>query len=409
MPMLFVVVLIDLIGLGIIIPILPFLAPTLGASNLDIALIISIYSLCGGLASPYWGKLSDRIGRKPVILICLAGASASYVLLALAETLAALYLSRAIAGVMAGNFGVASAMIADLSKPENRAKAMGMIGAAFGLGLVIGPFLGGILAGDDGNYFRTGVFAAGLSALAFLAGVVFLKESLTPQLRAEQTTQRQTFGDGGSMLRMLRDSGNTLLTLQYFLASGCHTVVSYLFPLWVGAMLGWGAKEVGMVFGLLGLTMAALQAGAIGALVRLMGELRLLLISAFIMMLGFVLAATAQGQVQIVLAFFATIAGATLCTPVLNTLLANRTPMHLRGRMMGTASSSSAYGRVFGPMLGGVMLAGFGFEIAWLSGLLVAGLIVAWALSQMRRPAEPTAPQHTTTTMTDEGAPAHGT
>ena len=112
MPILFATVLIDLIGFGIIIPILPFMAPALGASNFDIALIIAIYSLFGGLVGPFWGKLSDKLGRKPVLLICLGGAALSYVLLAFSTTLTMLYISRALAGFMAGNFGVASAMIA---------------------------------------------------------------------------------------------------------------------------------------------------------------------------------------------------------------------------------------------------------------------------------------------------------
>lgn len=385
MPILFATVLIDLIGFGIIIPILPFMAPTLGASNFDIALIIAIYSVFGGLFGPFWGKLSDRIGRKPVLLICLGGASASYILLAFSTTLEMLYLSRALAGIMAGNFGVASAMVADLTPPEQRAKNMGMIGAAFGLGLVLGPFLGGILAGDDGNYFLTGIVAAGLSLTAMLAGALFLPESLDSDQRAAHTAHRAEFGDGGHTWRMLRDNGNTLLALQFFLQNSCHTIVSYLFPLWVGAFLGWGAKEVGMVFGIQGVAMAVLQGGLIGLLVRRMGELRLLLLGACAMVVGFTVAAMAGGTSGILIAFFATITGGTVCTPVLNSLVANRTPVHLRGRMLGTTSASAAFGRVFGPLLGGTLLVLADFDIAWLGGTTVALLIVAWAISQLHQ------------------------
>lgn len=389
MPFLFLVVLIDLIGFGIIIPILPFMAPPLGASNFDIALIIAIYSLFGGLVGPFWGRLSDRIGRKPVLLICLAGASLSYVMLAFASSLTMLYISRALAGMMAGNFGVASAMVADMSKPEERARYMGVIGAAFGLGMVIGPFLGGILAGDDGNFMLPGLFAAALSATAILAGLLFLRESLTPELRAENASQRAQHGDGGSILGMLRETGNTLLAAQYFLNNSCHTAVSYLFPLWVGAFLGWGAKEVGMAFGVMGLSMAFLQGGLIGWLVRKLGELRLLLVGASMMAIGFAIAATASGSVSILLAFFTAIAGGTVCTPVLNALVANRTATHLRGRMMGTTSSSAAFGRVFGPLLAGLLLSLFGFDIAWLGGSVIALLIMAWASNQLRLVAQP--------------------
>ncbi|HEY1075618.1 MAG TPA: MFS transporter, partial [Fontimonas sp.] len=385
-------VLIDLIGFGIIIPILPFMAPPLGASTFDIALIIAIYSVCGALVGPSWGKLSDRIGRKPVLIICLAGGALSYVLLAFSKTLAMLYVARALAGLMAGNFGVASAMIADIAKPEQRAKFMGLIGAAFGLGMVIGPFLGGILADDHGDFFRAGLVAAALSATAIVAAVLFLRESLTPELRAEQSRQRAQHGSGGSIWQMLRSSGNTLLASQYFLSNSCHTAVSFLFPLWVGAELGWGPKEVGMVFGAQGLAMVAIQAGLIGTLVRTLGELRLLLLGAIVMAGGFVIAALADSSTGILLGFFTAITGGTVCTPVLNALVANRTPMHLRGRMMGTTSSTSAFGRVFGPLMAGALLSQFGFHWAWIAGALAALLMAAWAQRQLQTtaPAEAT-------------------
>ena len=139
MPILFGVVLLDLIGFGIVIPILPFLSPQLGASKMDIALIIVSYAACSGLCGPYWGRLSDRIGRKPVIMICLLGSAIAYVLLANASELWMVYCARAFAGLVAGNMGVASAMMSDMTSSENRAKGMGLIGAAFGMGLVLGP------------------------------------------------------------------------------------------------------------------------------------------------------------------------------------------------------------------------------------------------------------------------------
>ena len=136
MPILFLTVVIDLIGFGIVIPILPFLSPQLGADNMDIAYIVSIYAVCAGLCGPFWGKLSDHIGRKPVLLICLGGGALSYVMLGLATELWMIYLSRAFAGFLAGNFGVATAMIGDISSASSRAKNMGLLGAAFGLGMV---------------------------------------------------------------------------------------------------------------------------------------------------------------------------------------------------------------------------------------------------------------------------------
>ncbi len=384
MPILFVTVLIDLIGFGIVIPILPFMAPSLGASHFEIALVIAIYSVFNGLAGPAWGKLSDRIGRKPVLLICLAGGALSYLLLAFASSLMMLYLARALGGAMAGNFAVASAMVADMSEPKDRAKYMGIMGSAFGLGMVIGPFIGGVLAGDEGNYRLVGLFAAGLSASAIVAGLFFLKESLTPGLRAEHASDRATHGDGGSILQMLKNSGNRLLAVQFFLATNGHTIVSFLFPLWVGSYLGWGAKEVGMVFGVQGLAMAVMQASLIGKMVAAIGELRVLLMGAVSMAGGFLVAALANTQSTILFAFFLAVSGGTICNPVLNSLVANRTAPHLRGRMLGTTASSAAFGRVAGPLFAGLLLSISNFHVAWLSGVVIAVLMAAWAVSQMR-------------------------
>ncbi len=384
MPILFVTVLIDLIGFGIIIPILPFMAPQVGADNMDIALLIASYSIFGGIVGPFWGKLSDRIGRKPVLLICLSGAAVSYVILAFAHTLTMLYVSRIIAGIMSGNFGVASAMVADITEPKDRAKYMGIMGSAFGLGMVIGPFLGGILSGDEGNFILPGLVAAGLSSAALLAGLFFLKES---HGRAERDTQQAELIAGahtGNVLQTLKRSGNGLLVMQYFLNNTCHTCFSYLFPLWVGVSLAWGAREVGMVFGAIGITMAILQAGVIGILVRKLGELKLLAVGASLMCCGFALAIAADSDKMILAAFFLSVTGGTIGTPVLNALLTHRSAASLRGQMMGMGSSSSAFGRMFGPLGAGILLSQYGYTAAWSLGIAASLLILAWAISQLR-------------------------
>ena len=175
--LLFFVVLLDLIGFGIIIPILPFITPRLGGSNFDIALIIAVYALCAGVVGPFWGRLSDRFGRKPILIICTMGAAVGYLLLGFAQSLWMIYLARSVAGLMAGNFPVASAMMADVTPPAERAKGLGMIGAAFGLGLVLGPVLGGLLAGPDGSFVLPCLVAGVMSALAVIAAWLFLPES----------------------------------------------------------------------------------------------------------------------------------------------------------------------------------------------------------------------------------------
>ena len=171
MFILFAIVLIDLIGFGIVIPLLPFYGTRFGADPQTVTLLMATYSLLPLFTAPLWGRLSDQYGRKPILLLSLAGSVASYLWLGFAGSLWMLFAARAIQGACAGNIAAAQAYIADVTTPENRAKGMGLIGAAFGFGFIIGPALGGALAGTrprDAQRRGAAFLAAGLSALAFL-------------------------------------------------------------------------------------------------------------------------------------------------------------------------------------------------------------------------------------------------
>ena len=384
MPILFGVVLIDLIGFGIVIPILPFLSPQLGADKIDIALIIVTYAACAGLFGPFWGRLSDRRGRKPVIMICLAGGALSYVMLGLATELWMVFAARAFAGVMAGNFGVASAMMADVTSPENRARGMGLIGAAFGLGMVLGPLLGGLLAGDSGSFTLPCIVAGLMSVLAIIAAAVFLPESLSPERRAANRAHQRS-GDGASTLSILEESRSRLFVLQYVLHNACVSSSTYLFPLWVGDVLGWSAREVGIVFGIQGMIMVVMQGAAMGALVRMLGEWRFLRIAILAFLAGLLLAVFAWNMPSMVGSMFLAMTGATLCMPLLNTLITHRTPAKYRGRVMGTTAAASSWGRVFGPALTGFNLAWFGYSAAWAACAVLVAFYLVWAFRESAR------------------------
>ncbi len=388
MPVLFAVVLIDLIGFGIVIPILPFLSPQLGADHIDIALIIVTYSACAGIFAPFWGKLSDRRGRKPVIMICLLGAALSYVMLGLASELWMIFLARGFAGVMAGNFGVASAMMADISTPENRAKGMGLIGAAFGLGMVLGPLLGGLLAGDSGSFTLPCLVAGLMSVMAIVAAAIFLPESVTPERQASNRVQQKS-PDRESTLSVLKSSGNRLFITQYVVHTACVSSSTYLFPLWVGDLLGWTAREVGIVFGVQGVIMVALQGGAMGPLVKLLGEWRFLRIAIAFFLVGLLLAVVAWNAPTMVGSMFIAMTGATICMPLLNTLITHRTSANYRGRIMGATSAASSWGRVFGPAITGFNLAWFGYTAAWAFCALLVIFYLAWAVRESHRAVSP--------------------
>jgi MFS family permease len=364
----------DMIGFGIVIPILPFITPRLGGSDFDIAMIIATYSLGAAIVGPIWGRLSDRIGRKPVLMLCTGGAAVAYLLLAFADTLWMLYAARALAGVMAGNFPVASAMMADVTPPAERAGAMGKIGAAFGIGLVLGPVLGGLLAGPDGSFLMPCLLSAAMSVTAVIAAWFFLPES-----RLGRAPRRDLVRI--SLWSALRANQSRLLMLQYALHTGSVSAITYLFPLWVYALLDWQAREVGIVFGVVGVIMALNQGVFMGRLVRLFGELKLLRFCITLFLAGLALTLFASGPVAMVGSLVFALTGATLCMPILNAMTSRRGSSDERGRLLGAASAAAGVGRITAPLLAGALLTFGGFRAAWALPLLMVALYWLWAFS----------------------------
>ncbi|MGE0718054.1 MAG: MFS transporter, partial [Alphaproteobacteria bacterium] len=275
MPVLFLIVLVDLIGFGIVIPLLPFYAEHLGAGPLTVTLAMAVYSLAQFVTSPLWGRLSDRIGRRPVLLASLAGAVGAYLLLAWAPTLAMLFLARAAAGAMAGNIAAAQAYVADVTPPAERARGMGVIGAAFGLGFILGPAIGGTLAGHDPadiDFVAPALAAAGLSALALLGTVFLLPESLDPAHRGAGTRRGRAAAARDAFGRP-RLAGPIAVG---FVAVAVFAGMETTFALWSSRTFGWGPAQNGWLFAFVGVLGALVQGAAIGRLTPRLGEVRLL-------------------------------------------------------------------------------------------------------------------------------------
>src|SRR6202043_2867883 len=193
MPILFLIVFVDLVGFGLIIPLLPFYAERFGASPQQVTILMAVYSLMAMLAAPVWGRLSDRIGRRPVLMASMLAAALAYLWLGLASALWMLFAARAFAGACAGNIAAAQAYVADVTGPEERTRGMGLIGAAFGLGFMIGPAFGGLLAGANpltADLETPAWVASGLSLLALLGVIVMLPESLPAERRIAATRGR---------------------------------------------------------------------------------------------------------------------------------------------------------------------------------------------------------------------------
>ncbi|MBI2951463.1 MFS transporter, partial [bacterium] len=262
---LFLTVFIDLLGFGIVLPLLPYYAESFGAGPLTVTLLSSSYSLMQFLFAPVWGRLSDRVGRRPILVLSLAGSALSYLLFGLAGSLAALFATRLLAGVCAANISTAQAYIADVTTPETRAKGMGMIGAAFGLGFIFGPAAGGALSRY--GYAVPAFFAGGLSLLALALALFRLPESLRRQGDPPGGAARGGF-DLGRLWAALVHPGMGLLLLIFFCSVFAFANLEATFALFVerAARFGYTARETGYLFAYMGVLMSLMQGGLVGRL-----------------------------------------------------------------------------------------------------------------------------------------------
>jgi MFS transporter, DHA1 family, tetracycline resistance protein len=379
MPILFLIVFVDLVGFGLVIPLLPFYAERFAASPLQMTALFAVFSLMSLLTAPLWGRLSDRVGRRPVLMVSMAAASLAYVWMAYATELWMLFAARAFAGACAGNIAAAQAYIADVTPPEKRAKGMGMIGAAFGLGFIIGPVLGGVIAGDDiatADLATPCLIAAFLSFAAFLGVVLLLPESLT---RPTRTDRR---GRMASMQAALSHPGLGRLLLVFFLVILAFSGMETVFAWWAIAQFGWGPRSTGFVFFYVGLLSAAMQGGLIGPLTRRFGEERLMLAGLGLIAFGLLLMPFAATLPFLLIAVSALALGMGATQPSIHSLISRRAEVDRQGEVMGVAQSAGALARVLGPIAAGALFAEFGRNapFVWGALLVAAALAIGWRL-----------------------------
>lgn len=382
----FFVIVVDLIGFGIVIPILPFLSPHLGGGTDDVAFILVSYSVMAALVAPLWGRLSDQLGRRLILFICLLGGAASHFLLAASNELWMVYLSRAVAGAMAGSLPVATALIADASTPDQRSRAMGLIGRAFGIGLVLGPVIGGVLARSETDFALPCIVAGVLSASAAVLALLLLPKP------PPKTTPRARESTGGvaatmpSARTMLGDTGVLLFVGQFALHTCAVSASIYLFPLWTSQGLGWMAHEVGLFFGLVGVVMIMTQGNFLGRMTDRFGTIWVLRAATLTFSASLALSAVASGALAMGALGLLAFSSATLCLPVLNTIASHAVPAPWRGQFFGVTASSASFGRVGGPLIAAMLLARGDFALAWLGTSAIVMLVVGWSVLQGANP-----------------------
>jgi MFS transporter, DHA1 family, tetracycline resistance protein len=390
-PTLFLIVFVDLVGFGLVIPLLPFYAVRFAASPQHVTALLAVYSLAQLVTAPLWGRLSDRVGRRPVLLVSLAASVLAYLWLGGATALWMLFAARAFAGACAGNIAAAQAYIADVTRPEERARGMGLIGAAFGLGFIIGPALGGLIAGNDpatADIETPAWVAAGLSVLALGGVLMLLPESLPAELRGRTPARSRI----GAVVDVLHRPVLSRLILVFFLVILAFAGMESTFALWAIGEFGWGPRQVGYVFAYVGILSAVLQGGLIGRLARRFGEERLLLCGLTLIGAGLLVMPLAHNVAVLVVAVSGLSLGMGLSQPSLNSLISRRAGGEEQGEVMGVSQSVASLSRVLGPFAAGFCFAAFGRNAAFLWGaaLVAAALLLALKLPRLAvtRPVE---------------------
>ena len=372
MPTLFLIVFVDLVGFGLVIPLLPFYALRFAASPQQVTLLLAVYSLMQLFTAPLWGRLSDRVGRRPVLMVSMAASALAYLWMGSATALWMLYVARGFAGACAGNIAAAQAYMADVTKPEERAKGMGLIGAAFGLGFIIGPAFGGWLAGNDpvsADIETPAWVAAGLSCLAFCGVALLLTESLPAGRGGGPPRSRLA-----AVLGVLRRPILAPLILTFFLVILAFAGMESTFALWATEQFGWGPRQVGYVFAYVGVLSAILQGGLIGRLARRFGEERLLLCGLALIGVGLLVLPLARGMAVLGIGVSGLALGMGLTQPSLNSLISRRAGREEQGEVLGVSQSVGSLSRVLGPAAAGLFFAEFGRHAAFFWGAALVGI-----------------------------------
>lgn len=348
---LFLTVFIDLLGFGIVIPFLPLFAERMHIAAGGIGLILAVYSAAQFVCAPILGRVSDRMGRRPIIMLGLFGSSVSYVIYGFAGSFAVLLLSRAIHGLCAGTVSTAQAYIADTTAESERARGMGMIGAAFGLGFVLGPAIGGLLGHAS---LRTPVFFA--AALTF-ANLIFAALALPESHPPEPGARIDLVAAAARFTSLPRDLANPLLVRLFaiaFLLTAAMAAFEVTFAIMVPAVYGYGALGVGALLAYAGLIQAMTQGYLLGKFVARVGERAVLLAGMLVFIIGIAPLASLGSHAALLLFLALLSLGYGFASPAVATLISKGAERHLQGEVLGLNQSAMSLARIAGPIGGGL-------------------------------------------------------
>lgn len=389
---LFLIVFIDLLGFSIILPLLPFYAETFGASPAQIGFLVASYAAAQLVGAPLLGRLSDRFGRKPVLLISLGGTFIGFLILGFANSLWMLFVSRVIDGFTGGNISVAQAYITDVTNENNRAKGLGLLGAAFGLGFIIGPAVGGILSVYG---FAVPAFvAAGFSMVSILGVLFFLTESLTPEARVDLEKQaRQSFSIRTLWQAINRPRVGPILHVRFFYGLA-FAIFQTIFPLYALYRFDLDARNTGFILTYVGILVVFVQGFLVGWLASRFDENRLIFLTTVIMGISLFAWALAPSVAALLVILAPLAFAAGILNTLLNSTLSKAVYTEEVGGTLGLSASLESLTRVISPSFGGYLLGSIG---AWAPGI-AGGAIMIWTVSyawrrMVRKPDPPLPPR----------------
>jgi DHA1 family tetracycline resistance protein-like MFS transporter len=342
---LFLVVFVDLLGFGMVIPVMPLYARQLGAAEVWTGLLSTGYSAMQFVFAPIWGRLSDRIGRRPVLLLSIAMTAVAFLVYGLAGSFAVLLAARLFAGIATANIAIARAFVADVTPPEGRAKGMGLIGAAFGLGFVLGPALGGILSRH--SIALPFFVAAGISALNFVGAMFILPEPEQRTVREEAARARFT-----AFFQEVGRPGIRRVILIYFLSVLAFSAMENTYAFLAAERYGLGRDQVSYLFAYIGVIIVLVQGGLIGPLNRRFGEQRLLVAGLVLQAVGLAALPFGVSVAGLALATAPMALGSGLTQPSISSLISRFAREDEQGGTLGIGESASAFGRIVGPEAG---------------------------------------------------------
>lgn len=390
----FFTVFLDLIGFGIVIPLFPFYVESMGGSARTLGFLLGCFSFTQLVATPLLGRLSDRVGRRPVILLSLAGNAVSMVLFALAtkvSLLPLLFASRILAGATAGNLSACQAAIADVTEGKERARGMGRLGAGIGLGLVLGPALGGLLS-------RYGMWApplgaAGMAVADLIAAFFWMPETHPTQApSAASPAARARAARATSFLEVLGQRRLVIVLVLYFCTFLYMTTMQVALALLAKERLGWGASEVGNVFALFGVVMLVVQGGLIGWIAGTFGQVRVVAAGALLSAAGLLTIALAYHFAPLISGLVLLALGLGVTQPVLSSIASEYAGAEQRGAVLGFAQSSGGLARTVGPVLSGFLFEGIGAGAPFEGGAIAAAIAFALTLGLTAQRSDPAAP-----------------